>query len=476
MAFTIVTADNIGTTTRYSLAAGDDLLIVKDVTVGTSDSSTAVLVTGESVGIAVEGTLVSQDYTIRSTQAFTAVSIGKTGSVISLNSDSGDSNIYISGYKASLSNAGQITSLETIAVFLDGNLATAHNSGSIVGSTGVVLGFNGTFGGSLVNTGSIVAGGPIDGVVSIFEGCGVFVGASSATVLNEAGGQISSTALDGAGIVADQALGANGLAITNHGTISASQGMGITLANMGSDSSASIKNFGTISGEITAIADSDAGNTFVNGGLIVGNVLMNGGDDVFRSVGNGQVVGTIDGGAGADKLVGGALEDDLLGGEGNDDLRGRAGDDTLDGGLNDDMLNGGTGDDDLRGGNGEDTLKGGAGDDIVGGGNGRDVLTGGSGADVFLFVSTGHSGTGSLRDVVTDFEDGADLLDFSGISGVLTFRGLSGFSASGAGELRLSETGSGNTVVVVDANGDGVTDMQVLVNGVTGLGAEDFVL
>lgn len=39
-------------------------------------------------------------------------------------------------------------------------------------------------------------------------------------------------------------------------------------------------------------------------------------------------------------------------------------------------------------------------------------MTGGAGADIFIFEITSH------RDTITDFEDGVDLLDFSGYVGV----------------------------------------------------------
>lgn len=68
-----------------------------------------------------------------------------------------------------------------------------------------------------------------------------------------------------------------------------------------------------------------------------------------------------------------------------------------------DIIKGLGGEDDLRGLGGNDDLRGGNGDDILRGGAGADRLTGGSGADTFRVDSS---------DVVTDFQQGVDILIF----------------------------------------------------------------
>ena len=67
-------------------------------------------------------------------------------------------------------------------------------------------------------------------------------------------------------------------------------------------------------------------------------------------------------------------------------------------------------DDILRGDDGDNVLKGGEGDDELNGRDGNDTLTGGLGADTFVFVNREDDAD---LDVVTDFELGIDLLDFS---------------------------------------------------------------
>lgn len=135
------------------------------------------------------------------------------------------------------------------------------------------------------------------------------------------------------------------------------------------------------------------------------------GNSVFAFDGNDQFdmgggSDTVKAGLGSDTLDGGNGRDKLFGGNGNDDISGGGKADVLQGGKGKDTLDGGFGDDLLKGGGGNDSLTGGAGDDTLCGNDGRDFLTGGDGADLFLF------GTGTKTDVVTDFEDGTDLIEF----------------------------------------------------------------
>ena len=80
------------------------------------------------------------------------------------------------------------------------------------------------------------------------------------------------------------------------------------------------------------------------------------------------------------------------------------------------MLFGLAGNDRLLGGFGADTLRAGLGRDTLDGGGAGDILTGAGGADRFVF--TGRFG----RDTITDFRNGADVIDLSGRG--LSFRTL----------------------------------------------------
>ncbi|MBM6596402.1 peroxidase family protein [Microvirga pudoricolor] len=132
------------------------------------------------------------------------------------------------------------------------------------------------------------------------------------------------------------------------------------------------------------------------------------------------------GGSGNDRLKGGQGDDRLSGGQGNDRLDGGAGDDRMAGNGGNDVLRGGAGDDVLKGGGGQDRLFGGLGDDRLAGGSGSgDRMTGGSGEDTFVFQK------GMGRDFVTDFRNGEDMIDVSGLGKV-----------NGISDLALDQVGN----------------------------------
>ena len=201
--------------------------------------------------------------------------------------------------------------------------------------------------------------------------------------------------------------------------------------------------------------------TFVNPlpdptGIIVATDLT-AGNDVFIGDENDDVVNGL---GGNDTLRGGIGDDTLNGGDGNDILTGGLGEDVLNGGegvdrvlytaastgvtinvinpnlntgeaagdsyisieifsgsnLDDRITSGGeanqliglAGDDTLTGAGGNDTLFGGDGDDRLVGGGDNDNLFGQNGTDTFVFS------TGAGNDIIRDFEDGVDMIEFRG--------------------------------------------------------------
>jgi len=147
-------------------------------------------------------------------------------------------------------------------------------------------------------------------------------------------------------------------------------------------------NSGTISGRLGSFVAAKMGaDSVTNSGTMIGNVRLEGGDDIYTATATGRVQGTILGGAGRDSITGGAFEDAMDGGGGND---------TLSGGGESDLLIGRTGKDVLIGGDGNDRLVGGA---------DNDTLSGSAGGDTFVFdIQNGN-------DVVMDFENGIDKID-----------------------------------------------------------------
>lgn len=268
----------------------------------------------------------------------------------------------------------------------------------------------------------------------------------------------SIVSLQNTGVLIDAADDGLVTEVRNTGLI---EGQGAALRVWGGDSVAEIVNTGRLvadfrgvnafnfggagetyfvnSGDVVTLAGRayEGGNgidTVFNVGLMVGDVLLSLGDDIFEGDG-GHVTGLIDGGDGLDVIRADDFDNTVLGGDGADIIAGRKGDDNLDGGAGADHVKGGAGadiidggagkdtlrgndgDDNLAGGGGMDILLGGRGDDTLGGGTGADrlnggrgddLLEGGSGADIFVFR------WGGGHDRVQDFEDGVDLISFAG--------------------------------------------------------------
>ena len=133
-----------------------------------------------------------------------------------------------------------------------------------------------------------------------------------------------------------------------------------------------------------------------------------------------------EGDASGNIMLSGANDTRVLGHGGNDHLLGGEGADRLEGGAGHDML---------AGEEGADTLDGGTGDDD---------LWGGGGADTFVF----QAGHGS--DTIEDFENGADGIDLTALTGITAFSDLSlaadgddvviDLTSHGGGTIRLAKT------------------------------------
>jgi serralysin len=147
--------------------------------------------------------------------------------------------------------------------------------------------------------------------------------------------------------------------------------------------------------------------------------------------------------------------------------------------------NGGDDVDQIKGGNAVDTINGGTGGDKINGAGGADILTGGTGNDVFKYANTSDSGLGAGADRITDFTIGQDRLNFVRIDAdavtagdqAFSFLGTAAFAATGLGQLRYLTSGA-DLIMQADVNGDGVADMEVILQGSGGqvLTGADFVL
>ncbi|MDE0444657.1 MAG: hypothetical protein OXL38_21445 [Gammaproteobacteria bacterium] len=181
---------------------------------------------------------------------------------------------------------------------------------------------------------------------------------------------------------------------------------------------------------------------------------VSGGTEAAETLEGTSGADTINGRGGDDTVRGLGGDDRLWGRMGKDILHGNAGDDYLWGGRGADTLHGGKGDDTLRGGTDGDELYGGRGADTLHGGRGKDILSGGHGRDVFVYEDADFG-----RDRIVDFEDGQDLLKFTG----------SGLQWS---DLSVSNNGKGHAVVRVEG-----ADSRIVLEGVDAslIGQDDFI-
>lgn len=251
-----------------------------------------------------------------------------------------------------------------------------------------------------------------------------------------------------------------------------------------------------------------------------GNFVGYGNTEANQITGGITVKNTLFGGAGNDKLIGGNLDDHLNGGQGADTMAGGLGGDTyvVDnlwetviesegagfdavtsllnnytlpanvealffdtasdvigvGNEGNNHIVGDTGNDQLFGKAGDDVLYGEEGNDRLDGGTGSNSLYGGAGKDAFIFRQAVPGEVQTIR----DFVKGDDKIDFSAIDGnaavagdqQLAFSFNGSFVGGGQGSFYVEKVpyqGSGayEAYVHVDANGDGLMDLNVLVQG-----------
>ena len=119
-----------------------------------------------------------------------------------------------------------------------------------------------------------------------------------------------------------------------------------------------------------------------------------------------------------------------------------------------------------------------SGNDTITGNNAVNRLTGGAGSDSFWFFSVAQSST-AAPDVITDFT-GDDTLNLSFIDAnpatsendTFTYLGTGAFTGV-AGQLRHQRIGS-DVIVYGDVDGDGVADLQIILQNGPDLVANDF--
>ncbi|MCA0919631.1 calcium-binding protein [Pseudooceanicola nanhaiensis] len=496
MTLTFIGIDSDG----FDVAASGDMVVVIE-TGRLSNSGFADAFDFQAlsnVNLVVQGSIFSEDADGVSSDSGSSghkITVDAGGSIIA-----GSDGIELFGADHKIANAGFIRGVSDAGVQIIGDAASVTNTGQIFGARGIVIDGQG---GYVSNAGIIQTDGST-GTVGIDA-------AGTATIVNS--GTVSATRT-GVRFSGDDNT------LINTGLITG----GNLVAVQGSFGADTILNSGEIVGDVTL----DEGNDVFDGrgGIVQGTVFGGAGDDTFivddsamslselddegldtvqsvvsftlsDNIENLTLLGSedIDGGGNksknllignagdnmlsgdgsVDTIDGGLGQDTLDGGRGNDKLNGDAGDDVLMGRVGSDTLNGGDGDDLLQGGRGSDTLKGDDGNDTLNGGLGTDEMTGGEGLDVFVFNRAAVS-TNATPDQILDFTVGEDLLNLSGvIDGTFDIVLLGSFPGTGP-SIRTSEQAAGNTIVRVDIDGDGASDMRIDLLGTVGLTEADFLL
>jgi Ca2+-binding RTX toxin-like protein len=497
------------------------LVVMPDVRLVSRDS---VIVFGQSTAtdanIMVQGHIASGASTVLYLEGANAqVAIGAGATVTSSWFDPIEfSTISLIGAGASFSNMGSILAATAGSVDL-GVQASGYNGGEISGGVWGVLMQSGVF----VNDGTIVA-----------TGFGS-QGAETSGFRTRAGGELlngKTGVITANGVNADAVLidldGANPASVTNHGSIHSAGGVGVTFVWSTGDLGGLIINSGLISAGSIAIRMGDGDDKVINAGQIIGDVLLQGGNDRFNGIG-GQVEGAtrvsdgtiyggdgndvfrvsdpginISGDGGTDRIesrVSWSLEEtpsvenltligaDDLRGTGNfrtnfvygnsgdnvlyglgeaDFLYGQVGADRLYGGIADDSVDGGDGEDILFGGIGNDSMIGLDDDDRLFGGGGNDGLSGDDGEDSLQGGAGNDRLSGGTDDDILRGGQGADTLSGNDGEDRLSGGAANDTLTGGSGEDSLSG-GSGSDILTGDAGFD-------LLSGGTGADLFDFDL
>ena len=116
---------------------------------------------------------------------------------------------------------------------------------------------------------------------------------------------------------------------------------------------------------------------------------------------------------------------------------------------------------------------------VAAGPGGGDTLTGGTGADRYMSSNVNDS-PASAMDLVTNFNAGSNLLDFSGISNGLKYQGsVAAGGTINAGSIAWQQSG-GDTCVYVNTGSSSASlsaaGMAIELQGTIALAAKNFVV
>ena len=289
-----VPADIIGTTVAHTWAAGDDhqLYIASGVNVVNTSSLAIADMNGNDLTVSIAGTVFAGYRTVLDGINNT-FHVAEGGSYISADSSTGS---FAFGDANSSGNNtyiidGSVTALQTSGVVGRGN-ASINVTGEIAaGGNAVFMGLFGADGDSLINSGTIRGGmRDFDAAESSSPerfAHGVFIEGDDTRVINLAGGMITTMAENiaanegPAGIEYQDDI--SGARLRNYGEVSSVYGYGVDMSTATNLTDTSFINFGVVQGSLGSLrGDNSQATTFVNRGLMDGDVIFGTGDDDFE--------------------------------------------------------------------------------------------------------------------------------------------------------------------------------------------------
>lgn len=436
--------------------------VIADVLIGesglvTAGSSAFLINASISIDVYNSGTILSESIAMQlfRTDSDASIRAANTGVINAY----GGIFVDAGGSSAAINNSGEIVT-ETASIFSGGTGPVRITNSGVIQSHGVAV-ILGSGDDTVFNTGTIIGGVIMGGGSDLYDG-------RSGTLVGGPG-----VALDGGD---DTFFGgvAGDVVSDGFGSDQVFAGAGDDQIFSGNDGQDDLFDGGDGRDLVRYSATSNPLTINLSTGLATG-----------AAIGNDQLVSIehITTGTGNDTVIGNSDNNLIRTGNGADRVQGDDGRDRILGGAGNDTLLGGDGNDRLFGETDNDRLIGGDGNDALFGGLGRDAMTGGTGIDHFVFLDIADSGTtpGTL-DSITDFEQGIDKIDLSGIDAnnstnnndPFAFVGTTAFSGT-AGELRYRQTAT-LTIVEMDHDGDGVADSSIRVDGLINLAQGDFLL
>ena len=371
MAITIIDVDFTG---QYNIAGSDSRWILAQ--------GIAITSTGHGIneGPGSSGNVFDISGTVTSTATIAAgIYLGGTGDVLTITA------------------AGIVKG--TTGVSLQGSDQTLVNNGLIDGGNGISLG-SGTY--DITNNGTIKAAS--NGYGANWSGDGTDF-TNNGTITGKYGLMLS---------------GSTDMPVLGADSVIKATSIGLMLDSQGGISSTT-HNQGLLQGGTTSFAGDEGNETLVNTGRLVGTVKLYEGNDVFDNRG-GTFSGIVEGGRGSDtyyvnsqKIV---VADYGNNPEDSDVVYATASYALTSGYDVEKLVLLGKTNINASGDATDNTLIGNAGKNRISGGVGTDTLSGKAGADTFVFK------TGFGQDTITDYADGPDSIDISGLTPVTSFADL----------------------------------------------------